>query len=122
MPQQVTLGQAEGPGLDVAARITARPAYGVDAPGVVRGFFLAAAALATAGGFAAVLLHRPWSWFAAPLLLAAVPALCLGSSMLLYAFLGKQRLRDHLLRQRVWRGDEVVLDLGAGRGLIRANA
>ena len=88
------------------------PGYGVDAPGVVRGFLAAAAGLAVAG---CVVLMEFGSYGWLPLALAAVP-LGLGVSMLLYSFAGKHRLRDHLLRQREWRGDEVVLDIGAGRG------
>ena len=94
------------------------PGYGVDAPGVVRGFLAAAAGLAVAG---CVVLMEFGSYGWLLLVLAAVPR-GLGVSMLLYSFAGKQLVRDHLLRQREWRGDEVVLDIGAGRGLMAVGA
>ncbi len=68
------------------------------------------------------MIDGPIRLVAWPLSVAAAVLLALGSSMLLYSFLGKQRLRDHLLRQRDWGGDEVVLDIGAGRGLMALGA
>jgi len=112
----------EARGRETASGVNARPDYGVDAPGVVLGFFGAAFALGNAGWAGVALLDAPWIWLSIPAFLVATVALLLGLSMLLYAYLGKQRLRDHLLRQRSWRGDEVVLDLGAGRGLMAVGA
>jgi ubiquinone/menaquinone biosynthesis C-methylase UbiE len=43
-------------------------------------------------------------------------------SMTMYAFVGKLRLRDWMLAFRPWRGDEVVVDIGAGRGLMSIGA
>lgn len=92
--------------------------YGMDAPGVLRGFFVIGAATGVVGaillaGVAGALALLGWL-----LILIALAALALGVSMLLYSSVGKLRLRDHLLRQHLWRGDEVVLDIGAGRGLM----
>lgn len=95
-----------------------RPNYGVDAPGVVVGF----AAGSIAAGLAAVALLALGAGYiaglGAVLALASFVFALLCGSMLAYAFGGKQRMRDHLLDLWTWRGDETVLDTGAGRGLL----
>ena len=96
--------------------------YGVDAPGVVRGFAGAGIMLAVAGLVMLVEVKGPVRLLGWPLIVTAIVLLGLGVSMLLYSFVGKLRLRDHLLRHRAWRGDEVVLDVGAGRGLMAVGA
>ncbi len=98
------------------------PDYGIDAPGVVIGFFAGAFGLVIAGWFIAVKTAGLVQFLAWPVLAVAAVMLALGASMLIYAFIGKQRLRDHLLRHRQWRGDETVLDIGAGRGLMAVGA
>lgn len=42
--------------------------------------------------------------------------------MLHYSKVGKLKLRDRLLSLIPWRGDEMVLDVGCGRGLLLAGA
>lgn len=99
------------------------PSYGVDAPGVVGAFLLVAGGLGTAAGLSIVAGHSVLLWLLGGLLGAgAIASLSLGISMLLYSAMGKHRLRDHLLRARAWRGDEIVLDIGAGRGLMAVGA
>ena len=102
--------------------VFAMPIYGVDAPGVVRAFLGSGAVLAVMSRLVLTEAGSAFRLLGWPLILVAVVLLGLGGSMLLYSFAGKQRLRDHLLRQRVWRGDEVVLDIGAGRGLMAIGA
>jgi len=100
-----------------------RPDYGVDAPNVIRNLILIGI------GFAVVCLiwHRvtvgaitfilfPGLLFSAAFCIA--PALL----MLLYAKVGKFRHRDRILSYVPWRGDEQVLDVGTGRGLLLAGA
>jgi SAM-dependent methyltransferase len=106
----------------VSSAVKAKPSYGVDAPGVVRGFFGAGTMLAVAGLVMLIELAGTFRLFGWPLIIAAVALLGLGVSMLLYSFVGKRRLRYHLLCCRAWRGDEVVLDIGAGRGLMAIGA
>ncbi|MBC7925580.1 MAG: methyltransferase domain-containing protein [Bryobacteraceae bacterium] len=103
-------------------RVAEMPNYGIDAPGVVQGMFGGALAAGVVGLL--LLAYAPgWlSIFGYAILAVALVPLILGVSMLLYAFVGKQRFRDHLLRQRSWRGDETVLDIGAGRGLMAIGA
>ncbi len=100
------------------------PDYGIDAPGFVRGFALTAVGLATVGlvAIAMATRRRPFTLAAIPILALALAPASLGLSMRAYAFVGKHRLRDHLLRQRTWRGDEAVLDVGSGRGLMAIGA
>ena len=98
------------------------PQYGIDAPGVMRVFFAAALGLFLAAGAIALSMDRPWLWMALLPGLCGVAAASLGTSMATYSTRGKQALRDHLLRQRNWRGDEVTLDLGAGSGLMAIGA
>jgi SAM-dependent methyltransferase len=45
-----------------------------------------------------------------------------GFLFLLYVKVGKFRHRDFMLRLHSWRGDENVLDVGCGRGLLLAGA
>jgi arsenite methyltransferase len=52
-----------------------------------------------------------------------LPAACLigsGLLFLLYVKVGKFRHRDFILGMHTWRGDEQVLDVGCGRGLLLA--
>jgi len=95
--------------------------YGVDAPGVVRGFFAAALGLLAAGLVLAA-LPGVWTAIGAGLAGLALIPCALGLSMLAYSWQGKKRLRDRLLSERAWRGDETVLDVGAGRGLMAIGA
>ena len=103
-----------------------RPDYGVDAPGVIRNLCLAGALL-LALGFG--LPHR-----VAPQLgpvrfdltgmmrLTGIVLWLEAGLMLLYGKWGKFRHRDRLLALHAWRGDERVLDVGTGRGLLLVGA
>src|SRR5215467_15312467 len=89
--------------------------YGLDSPAIV-------ATLSTLG-FALVLIglavHSGWRWlafsFASYFLLGA-------GGMLFYSKAGKLDLRERLLDKVPWRGDERVLDVGCGRGLLKVEA
>ncbi len=96
--------------------MVARADYGIDAPGDVAKFFLAGLTMAGVGALVA-------RWRARSK--AALVALGLGGWLLLIAGLlvlssrvGKLRERDRLLRSIELRGDERVLDVGCGRGLL----
>jgi ubiquinone/menaquinone biosynthesis C-methylase UbiE len=112
------------------AEVTADPtqtraSYGVDAPGLVRGFFVGGA-VALAVAVAVVLSQWPGGAVAVVLgslagLIAAY-ALGMGCYMLWGSLVGKVRDRHALLDLVPWSGSEAVLDVGCGRGLLMVAA
>jgi arsenite methyltransferase len=100
-----------------------KPDYGIDAPAVMRNLFLFGAlclllAIFTPHQFhlgPVVFLSRSFYWPAGFLLGEAF-------LFLLYVKYGKFRHRDFMLAMHTWRGDEDVLDVGCGRGLLLAGA
>jgi SAM-dependent methyltransferase len=101
-----------------------QPDYGIDAPRAVSVLVLLSCA---AGGLAALLYGRGssgWSGLLAPAGLAVLAAdlLAVAAGMLRYSRVGKLRQRDRLLGPVAWRGDERVLDVGCGRGLLLVGA
>jgi SAM-dependent methyltransferase len=103
-----------------------KTSYGLDAPGVVAGNAVAGvAALAGAAvGWAALRRRRPvvavvvGGWLGVWGLVAAAQA----GLMVRSSRIGKLRERDRLLGDLPWRGDEWVLDVGCGRGLLLIGA
>lgn len=92
--------------------------YGIDAPGVIRNLFLFGtvlmfiAAILSTGKFPAITMFK--YTFLAPavcLILAAV-------FMMLYSKYGKERHRDRMLCMHQWSGEDKVLDVGTGSGLL----
>lgn len=98
-----------------------RPSYGIDAPGLVRFMFTAGAVAAVVGVAFAL---SPWPggvWAAVGGTLAGLAAtyfLGMGCYMLYGSLIGKVRERHRLLDLVPWVGDEAVLDVGCGRGLL----
>jgi arsenite methyltransferase len=100
-----------------------KPDYGIDAPGVVRNLLVIGSALIVSGflfptihlGNVTILWNRSAFWPGSSCLLG-------GFLMLLYAKWGKFRHRDMMLNMLQWRGDERVLDVGTGRGLLLIGA
>ena len=98
---------------------TTNPNYGIDAPNVLRNMALLSVVLLVLG----VVLWW-WNplgigiWLLVALGGASVPSLTGAILMLLYARYGKFRLRDRILGHVLWRGDEAVLDVGTGKGLL----
>jgi len=101
-----------------------RPHYGIDAPLLVRNFLAAGLALvALAGLLAFGLSWRPWSiWLGIVLLVPAIYSLGMFCLMLWDSLVTKVRGRDAILDLVTWRGDEVVLDVGCGSGLLLVGA
>ena len=101
-----------------------KPDYGIDAPKVLRNLFFF-------GGLAIVLIfvtprivhfgnveivwHEALAWMGGFVLAQAF-------LMLFYVKVGKYWHRDTMLGLHSWRGDEQVLDVGCGRGLLLAGA
>src|ERR1700733_10682227 len=96
--------------------------YGIDAPGVIRNLFLFGAALVAASLLAPVFKISgssvDISWFIWPGSVFIIE----GILMLVYALYGKFAHRDRMLRLIEWRGDEQVLDVGTGKGLLMIGA
>ena len=101
-----------------------REDYGIDAPTVVRnnvliGLLLCLVALGML--FLPVSLFGDWGATAILVLFFAGFSLLLTSGVMVYGSrVGKLRLRDRLLNQLPWRGDERVLDVGCGRGVLQS--
>lgn len=102
-----------------------RPDYGIDAPGVIRNLFLAATAGLIVWGTAAVgfwsgeVYGIPLAWTGFGCFIAfSLTGLC----MIWYSKAGKLRMRERILNLIVWKGDEAVLDVGCGRGLMLIGA
>ena len=105
-----------------------RENYGIDAPGVVRGLF-GFGMLALAVSFAAMfaLEHWPaWHGMAASIrgnaLVVAAGLIGMSLWMLASSRWFKHGTLRKLLDTRDWRGDEAVLDVGCGRGLLAVAA
>lgn len=99
-----------------------KPDYGLDAPGRVRSFVVRGALLA-ALAIGLWIVNGPGS---APLfsVLIAIAIAYLAVSAVMYrsSRVGKLRMRDQILDELSWRGDEKVLDVGCGRGLFLIGA
>jgi arsenite methyltransferase len=100
--------------------------YGLDAPGVVVANAVGgAAALAGAGVGWAVLRRRrrvPAAVLGGWLAVWGLVAVAQAGLMVRSSRAGKLTQRDRLLDELPWRGDERVLDVGCGRGLLLIGA
>jgi arsenite methyltransferase len=103
---------------------SSKPDYGVDAPYVIRNLFLGAIACLLLGSFLPRHIHLgPVDFLPRPMFLVTGTLLVVeGLLFLLYVKFGKFRHRDTMLSLYQWRGDEQVLDVGCGRGLLLAGA
>jgi arsenite methyltransferase len=101
-----------------------KPGYGIDSPYVVRNLFIIGVAALVAGLF--VPAFHAWgfrvSLLGPTLLSIGSLTLLLSASMLAYSLRGKFNIRDRMLGMIEWRGDETVLDIGTGRGLLAIGA
>jgi len=101
-----------------------KPKYGIDAPGVIRNFLILGVALVAIGHFippfsildfnisvmGSMLQWWGYSWIATSFL------------MIFYSMKGKFFHRDRMLNMISWTGNETVLDIGTGRGLLMIGA
>jgi arsenite methyltransferase len=103
--------------------VSARPNYGIDAPGVIRNLFLAALIVVCLAIFLPTVRIGSVTFILRPMFWNTAPALALGGVlMLIYAKWGKFRHRDRMLSLIPWTGGETVLDVGTGRGLLMIGA
>jgi SAM-dependent methyltransferase len=101
--------------------MASRPDYGIDSPAIVAGLFVL--------GSISIGAALAWHLFGSPPRLVLIALVAAGSyfwlsavGMVLYSMVGKLRIRDEILGQIAWRGDEMVLDAGCGRGLFLIGA
>jgi arsenite methyltransferase len=102
-----------------------KPAYGIDAPAVLRNLFLIGGLCLLLGIFLPRHMHLFSNVYLDPHRFFFWPAgflLAEGFLYLLYVKVGKFHHRDKILALHRWRGDEQVLDVGCGRGLLLAGA
>jgi len=106
-----------------------RPDYGIDAPSVVRNLFLVSATGFSFWILVAILpkfttVHIPQVVHTLTGMFFGTSVLCtvMGVWMLWESKIGKLRGRDRLLERVVWTGNEQVLDVGCGRGLVLMGA
>lgn len=100
--------------------------YGIDAPGVVRTFFLIGAVGVLIGTVCIVASKSEnWHWvepFTWPLLSIGIVFVAQGLVMIWGSKRGKLLLRNKLIAEIPLRGDEMVLDVGCGHGLMLIGA
>lgn len=101
----------------------AKPDYGIDAPGVVRNLFVVGVLLLVLGFSFPVIRVGPviFLWKSGALV-TGVLCLIEGVLMVVYAKHGKFLHRDRMLGMVDWKGNESVLDVGTGRGLLMIGA
>ena len=108
----------------MASAIATKPDYGVDAPNVMRNLFVFGALSILLVYVTPPVVHIGKVTFLGHTMFAGLGVLLLleGCLFLLYVKYGKFRHRDFILSLHQWRGDEQVLDVGCGRGLLLAGA
>ena len=100
--------------------------YGIDAPYVIRNLLIAGAAALV---LFLAMVTQVWSGHIGPLRFSAVGFLVMSIGLLAGGIgmwsgskYGKVKEREKLLSLITWRGDEQVLDVGCGRGLLLIGA
>ena len=103
-----------------------QPDYGIDAPKLVRRFAVRGGVMVV---FAALLYYSNRNSSPAAAVSIGSMLLSIGVTFLLISALmvwssrvGKLKVRDRILDSLPWRGDEQVLDVGCGRGLLLIGA
>jgi arsenite methyltransferase len=100
--------------------------YGLDAPGIFRGLFVGGLAAAIVGFFLVRWALRGNAGFPAGMafmvLNSGIACVIVAGLMFASSRFGKFRARDRLLERLRLQGDESVLDVGCGRGLLLIGA
>ena len=92
-----------------------KPDYGIDSPFIIAAMLILASASFSVGWLGPHLFHISLRWIAVVIGLYFLQG---AASMLYYSKVGKLRMREDFLNSVPWRGDEQVLDVGCGRGLL----
>ncbi|MGH3056180.1 MAG: class I SAM-dependent methyltransferase, partial [Gaiellaceae bacterium] len=103
--------------------MNSRPDYGIDAPRVIRNLALIGAGLVLIAMFLPSLTIGQVTFRLRGMgYTTGLACMAEAGLMLVYARWGKYRHRDRMLALHKWRGDEQVLDVGTGRGLLMVGA
>ena len=103
---------------------SSKPDYGIDAPYVLRNLFLAGVACLLIGLLGPRAIHiGQVTFLPRPMFVGTGSLLLMEAGLFLfYVKVGKFHHRDFMLSLHSWQGDEQVLDVGCGRGLLLAGA
>jgi SAM-dependent methyltransferase len=97
--------------------------YGIDAPGLVKAFFILGSLAAIALILLIFLLSSIFATFVSVLaFIIMIYCLAMGSFMMFYSSIVKIKDREKLLDLVSWKGNEIILDVGCGRGLMLIGA
>jgi arsenite methyltransferase len=99
-----------------------KPNYGVDAPGIIRNIFIIAFAALLVALFVPPFKIGHFVIDPGGFIWSAIWLSVGGFLMLFYSLYGKYKHRDRMLALIDWKGDEQVLDIGAGVGLLMIGA
>ena len=99
---------------------SSKPDYGLDAPGDVRKLLVRGGTLVALG--VVLLIANGPNPIGSISLSVGITFLIVGAVMIWSSRVAKPRMRDRLLDLLPWRGDEKVLDVGCGRGLLLIGA
>jgi len=99
-----------------------RPEYGIDAPGVIRNLLICCLIAILLPVFYPVITIGGINIYTFGFIYTGITCGLTGIWMLLYSVYGKLKHRDRMLNYINWRGDEKVLDIGTGRGLLAIGA
>jgi arsenite methyltransferase len=103
-----------------------KPDYGLDAPGLVWGFLFGGPALVVAGwflsGWAKENKNGPLIGFGVAMFYTGIVFFLESLLMMASSYYGKFRARDALLDGLHLSGDETILDVGCGHGLLLIGA
>jgi ubiquinone/menaquinone biosynthesis C-methylase UbiE len=96
--------------------------YGIDAPHVIRNLIIFGIV-----GFLVPLLFPlikagPVTFDTRGFYWMGILCLAMAIWMIIYSMYGKQKHRDRMLNMIAWKGNEMVLDVGTGRGLLAIGA
>jgi arsenite methyltransferase len=96
--------------------------YGTDAPGVIRNLFIVSAIGFLLPLFFPLIKIGQVNINTSGFIYMGISCGLMALWMVLYSFYGKLKHRDRILNMINWKGSEMVLDVGTGRGLIAIGA
>jgi hypothetical protein len=97
--------------------------YGIDAPSIMRNLIIFGALIIVVGfAIPSIFNNTIFKYIGYLIVLVGFIFFVLGMAMLAYAIKGKYRTRDLMLSKIKWSGNEYVLDIGTGQGLLMNGA